>query len=240
MAQLAESTPAGTNHPMGEVPRPIILVNLPKLAAEIETTTQLVQDCLRNNGNIYTLDDNSDDAYAHLDERAIPILEDLHRTLQSKLQRMTTYATAVPDRQKQNYNNIHANAVSAIITAEVYLQSNDMEPDYLLCSDPDAPMDVDNMGEQTPSEAATIDNPETHNITKSNEAHDDTPDQVADDVILELNIREDEIDQLYTVVNPSELSTTDALRDRADSLHHESVNTGPADDDIEMVKTLQE
>ena len=63
---------------------------------------------------------------------------------------------------------------------------------------------------------------------------------MADDVILELNIREDEIDQLYTVVNPSELSTTDALRDRADSLHHESVNTGPTDDDIEMVKTLHE
>ena len=208
MAHQAVSTPAGTKHPTREVPRSIVLVNLPKLLTEIETTTQLIHDCVANNGNIYRLDDNIDEAYVCLDLQAVPILEDLHRTLQSQLQRMTTYATAVPMDSK-NYNNIHANAVSAITTAEIYLQSADMMPSYLLSSDPDVPMDVDNVGEQTPSEAATDNNPDTHEQTPSNEANENTLDmQAADDIILELKVRKDEMDQLYTVENPSELSTT--------------------------------
>ena len=48
------------------------------------------------------------------------------------------------------------------------------------------------------------------------------------------------MDLLCTEENSSELSTTNALRDKADSLHREPANAKPADDDIVMIKAPQE
>ena len=104
----------------GEVTRPIVVVNLPKLVSQVEMTTQLIHQCVAKNGHIYGDDENT--AYIYLDSPAAPILQDLYRDLQSQHRQMITYATAMAvDNAK--YNHIHANAAQAITTAEIYLQS---------------------------------------------------------------------------------------------------------------------
>ena len=164
------------------------MVNLPQLLSQIETTTQLIQQCVAKNGGIYSVDNNIDTAYVYLDSPAVPILQDLHRELQSQLRRMTTYAAAVA-MDNEKYNHIHANAALAITTADIYLQSAELLPSYP-DPDPGDPMDVDNVGEHTPSEAAINNDPDTHEQTPSYEANDNTPDmQVADDIVHELNVR---------------------------------------------------
>ena len=210
MAQSAEQTPAG------EV-RNVILVNLPHFFAQIATTTQELNDCVAENGSIYSDDDDVDTIYVYLNSPAVQILRDLHHELQSQLRTITTYATAVP-MDNENYNFIQANAASAITTAKIYLGHADLLPD----PNPNDPMDVDNAGNHTPLEAAVDNGPDTHEQAKSNEANDNSPNmQIADELnVLEINVHKDEMDLLCTErKNSSELSQTTALRDGAGSLH---------------------
>ena len=85
MAQPTGSQPAGNKHQTGEATRPFVMVNLPLLQSQIETNTQLIQQFVADNGGIYSDDDNIDTAYAYLESPAVPILQDLHRELQSQL-----------------------------------------------------------------------------------------------------------------------------------------------------------
>ena len=93
---------------------------------------------------------------------------------------MTTFADAVT-MNSEKYNHIRANAALALTTAEIYLQSAVLLPSFP-DPDPGDPMDVDNVGEHTPSEAAIDNDPDTHEQTPSDEANDNNPGMlVADD-----------------------------------------------------------
>ena len=132
MAHQTGSKPAGTERQTGEVTitRKVVVVNLPHLLTQIETTTQLIHDCVAENGSIYSNDDDVDTVYVYLNSPAVLILRDLHHELQSQLRTITTYAAAVP-MDNENYNFIQANAASAITTAKIYLQSAELLPGYL-------------------------------------------------------------------------------------------------------------
>ena len=216
MAHRTEPNPAGTEQQTGEV-RNVVVVNLPHFLTQIETTTQQINDCVAENGIIYSDEDDVDNLYVELNSPAVQVLRDLHHQLQSQLRTVTTYATAVP-MDNENYNFIQANAASAITTAKIYLGHAELLPD----PNPNDPMDVDNAGDHTPSEAAVDNDPDTHEQAKSNEANDNSPNmQIADELnVLEINVHKDEMDLLCTErKNSSELSKTNALRDRAGSLH---------------------
>ena len=62
MAHRTEPTPAGTEQQTGEV-RNVVMVNLPHFLTQIETTTQQINDCVAENGIIYSDEDDVDNLY---------------------------------------------------------------------------------------------------------------------------------------------------------------------------------
>ena len=101
---------------------------------------------------------------------------------------MVTYATAMSGETTVKYNHIHAEAAQAITTAQIYLQSAEMQPDpqppatvtNTQNTNPDDPMGV---GEQTPAGVAT-------------ENHLGAGAEIADDQILELTVLQNDMDLL--------------------------------------------
>jgi hypothetical protein len=157
------------------------------------------------------------------------------------------YATVVAVESNVEYNNIQADAAQVITTAAIYLQSaelqsNPQNPAMVMNTVPDDLMDVGNVGEQIPSNAATDNNPDMQEETPSDAAIDNDPGmQVVDEQVLEINILQEEMNLLCTetVEDPSESPTTDDLRDRMNLLHHEPANMEPVADDIEMIEKPQ-
>ena len=131
------------------------------------------------------------------------------------------------------YNHIHVDAEQAITTAEIYLQSAKLQSSSqqplatAMNTNQDNPMDVGNAGDNTPSDAATDNNPGM---------------QVVDEQVLKINVLQEDMDLLCAeiVEDPSEPPTMDDLRDRTNPLHHEPVNMEPVADDIKMTENPQE
>ena len=234
MAQSAEQTPAG------EV-RNVILVNLPHFFAQIETTTQKLNDCVAEHGTIYTDAEDSDNLYVELTSPTVLILQDLQNRLESQLRTVTMYAAIVP--MNENYNFITVKAAEAITMAKIYLGHADLQHD----PNPNDQMDIDDTGDHTSLEAVTSNDPDTQEQAKSTEANENSPHmQMTNELnVLQINIDEEEVDLLCPEgENPSELSLTTAPRDGADPLHREPMNPAPVDDaiddDIVMMTTPQD
>ena len=92
MAQPTGSQPAGNKHQTGEATRPLVTVNLRLLQTQIETNSQLIQEFVADNGGTLNYGDNVESNY--LESRAVPMLRDLHRELQSQLNRIVIFADA--------------------------------------------------------------------------------------------------------------------------------------------------
>ena len=73
--------------------------------------------------------DQENNAYVYLDSPATSTLKNLYHDLRSQQRNMVTYATAMSGETTVKYNHIHAEAAQAITTAQIYLQSAEMQPD---------------------------------------------------------------------------------------------------------------
>ena len=155
----------------------------------------------------------------YLNSMAAPILHKLQRDLQSVQRQMATY-TDVMNPNSVEYHTIQANAAEAITIAEINLSSNGLplSSQVTTQSSPHLPatiltpatavlnpvttqheqLGLDNTGEQTLSETAIANdkNMPADPLSNATTNNDKLGMQTDDEQILQINLRQDEVDQL--------------------------------------------
>ena len=199
---------------------------------------------------------------------AAPMLRGFQQDLQYQQQQMATYAEAMsPDSIE--YHTVQANAALAITITKIYLSSNGLPPNpqYTSSSHPHLPatiltpattpsgppnatrhisLDLDNSGEPKPLEIATIDNTVMQEDPSPNATTDnDHLGTITDnEPFLQLNIRQEEVEQLYheAMDEPLKaLSTEDNSRDGLQPSDSEPVlsTLGPVDIEVTVMTSME-